>query len=168
MQTGAKHTHTQTKYTNTVYTHTHKLLSLSGTEDRGIESIHVWRGNRACGDSGVVRASRGSQWCAAKRNSFESRCLGVTQAEEHNIRVFWKGSLIQKVTETFSGWVLQSRTFEWWMFRHWKLVPDLNFGCFCGTGTFLYIQDLCHFTFISHLQWVIRKELLSGLQHKTD
>lgn len=61
MQTGAKHTHTQTKYTNTVYTHTHKLLSLSGTEDRGIESIHVWRGNRACGDSGVVRASRGSQ-----------------------------------------------------------------------------------------------------------
>lgn len=67
---------------STLYTHTHtqphKHLSLNDIEDRGMESIHIWRGNRACGDSRVVGASRGSRWCAAERNRFESRFLGVT------------------------------------------------------------------------------------------
>lgn len=67
---------------STLYTHTHAAththLSLNYIEDRGMESIHIWRGNRACGDSRVVGASRGSQWCAAERNRFESRFLGVT------------------------------------------------------------------------------------------
>lgn len=52
--------------------HTHGQ-TLVTTEDSGIESIHIWRGNRACGDSRMVGASRGSGRCAAERNRSELR-----------------------------------------------------------------------------------------------
>lgn len=37
----------------------HKHLPLRRTGDRGIESVHIRRGNRACGESGAVGATGG-------------------------------------------------------------------------------------------------------------
>lgn len=83
-------------YTHTLaHKHTETLVANS-TEDRGIDSIHIWRGNRACGDSRVVGASRGSQWCAAERNSFESRFLRVKVGETQH-QGFVKIFLLKKI-----------------------------------------------------------------------
>lgn len=122
------------------HTQTHKHLSLSGTGDRGIESIHIWRGNRACGDSRVVGASGGSRWCAAERNSFESRFLRVTGgATQH--QAFWKASLIQKVAETLL-WLCIAITPLRWSVECSAIETDsrLKFGR--SYSAFLCCQDL--------------------------
>lgn len=129
---------------------THKHLSLSGTEDRGIESIHIWRGNRACGDSRVVGASGGSQWCAAERNSFESRFLRVTQEEQHNTRLSERFLWFKKWP--FFGCALRSHLYIW-VSNVQALETDsrLKFGRFYGASAFLYCQD---FTVLSlELMW---------------
>ena len=128
--TAGTHTHihsfiqtdTYTNYAHMRYT----FLSLSSGEDRGIESLHIRRGTRACGDSGVVRVSRGSLWCAAERNSFESRFLRVTGGgTQHQPfqNVFW-------FKKWFTIFVFARRshgaTSECWMFMHLKLIRDSN------------------------------------------
>lgn len=80
-----------TEYTHSHYIYScghaqgHKHLPVRCAGDRGIESVHIQRGTRACGDSGAVGASGGSWWCAAERNSFQSSFLTL-MGKEHNYR----------------------------------------------------------------------------------
>lgn len=92
----------------------HKHLPLSGTEDWGIESVHICRGNRACGDSRVVGGSAGSRWCAAEKNHSESRFLWSTRGSP----VFpkWLGRL-----RFAHPWTHSADTFQWWIFGILKM-----------------------------------------------
>lgn len=91
------------KYTESTHSHSihsyghargHKHLPLRRTGGGGIESVHIRRGNRACGDSGAVGASGGSRWCAAERNSFQSSFLTL-MGKEHNSRAETKKTQLQ-------------------------------------------------------------------------
>lgn len=134
-----KHLNTQCSHSDMNKTHTnhrdtrsctcaqtHKHLSLSGTEDWGIESVHIWRGNRACGDSRVVGGPAGSRWCAAERNHHESRFLWSTGGSPA-FPNGWGGydsPILGCAADTFQWWIfgiLKMNLFQRFL---WAEVPE--------------------------------------------